>query len=275
MRTPSPSINVPWPSGAGAWPGPSRHRGESPRPGGGLRRPGALCGRRAPLSTCPGHLRAGAWAGPSQHRVESQHLAGVYGAQGRYADAEPLYQRALAICERVLGPDHPNTASSLHGLAHVYNAQGRYAEAEPLYQRALAICERCLEPDHPHTASSLHRLAGSTTSRGAMRRPGPSISVPWLSASRCLAGPSRYRDESQPSGRGLQRPGALCGGRAPLSACPGHLRARLGPDHPNVALILASYVTLLRNMHRDTEAADLKIVPQQSALGTAEYMRVA
>jgi hypothetical protein len=34
-------------------------------------------------------------------------LGDLYRAQGRYADAEPLYKRALAIFEKALGPDHP------------------------------------------------------------------------------------------------------------------------------------------------------------------------
>ena len=41
------------------------------------------------------------------------NLAWLYAAQGRYAKAEPLYKRALAIVEKALGPDHPNVAKSL------------------------------------------------------------------------------------------------------------------------------------------------------------------
>ena len=67
------------------------------------------------------------------------NLAGLYQAQGKYAEAEPLYQRALAIREKALGPEHPDVANSLNNLAVLYRAQGKYAEAEPLYQRALAI----------------------------------------------------------------------------------------------------------------------------------------
>ena len=59
--------------------------------------------------------------------------------QGRYEEAEPLYKRALEIRERVLGPDHPDTATSLNNLAILYDNQGRYEEAEPLYKRALEI----------------------------------------------------------------------------------------------------------------------------------------
>ena len=64
--------------------------------------------------------------------------AELYKEQGRYADAEPLYKRALAIRENALGPDHLDVAQSLNNLADLYSAQGRHADAEPLYKRALA-----------------------------------------------------------------------------------------------------------------------------------------
>jgi len=35
--------------------------------------------------------------------------AGLYQDQGKYEEAEPLYQRALAIYEQVLGATHPST----------------------------------------------------------------------------------------------------------------------------------------------------------------------
>ena len=65
----------------------------------------------------------------------------------------------MAICEKALGPDHHNTATTLNNLAELYKSQGKYDEAEPLYERALAICEKALGPDHPETAASLNNLA--------------------------------------------------------------------------------------------------------------------
>jgi tetratricopeptide (TPR) repeat protein len=62
-----------------------------------------------------------------------------------------LYQRALAIREQQLGPQHPNTATSLNNLAALYKNQGKDKQAEPLYQRALAIDEHALGPQHPDT----------------------------------------------------------------------------------------------------------------------------
>ena len=43
--------------------------------------------------------------------------------------ARPLYERALAIYEKSLGPDHPNTAFSLNNLAGLLQAQGDLAGA--------------------------------------------------------------------------------------------------------------------------------------------------
>src|SRR6516225_5410959 len=55
-------------------------------------------------------------------------LAVVYDDLGRYAEAEGLYQRALAIQEKVLGASHPDVAPTLHSLAGVYLEQSKYAE---------------------------------------------------------------------------------------------------------------------------------------------------
>ena len=40
------------------------------------------------------------------------NLAGLYQSMGRYAEAEPLCQRSLAIREKQLGRDHPDVAQA-------------------------------------------------------------------------------------------------------------------------------------------------------------------
>jgi tetratricopeptide (TPR) repeat protein len=68
-----------------------------------------------------------------------------------YAKAEPLYQEALQIRQRVLGPEHPDTATSLNSLAALYQEMKAYAKAEPLYQEALRIRQKVLGPENPDT----------------------------------------------------------------------------------------------------------------------------
>jgi tetratricopeptide (TPR) repeat protein len=59
--------------------------------------------------------------------------AGLYFYQrGQFWEAEPLWISALALCEQLLGPEHPDTLSSLNNLAILYDDQGKYEQAEPL-----------------------------------------------------------------------------------------------------------------------------------------------
>lgn len=43
------------------------------------------------------------------YATDLNNLAGLYESQGRYAEAEPLYQQALTIMLNALGAEHPNT----------------------------------------------------------------------------------------------------------------------------------------------------------------------
>jgi tetratricopeptide (TPR) repeat protein len=86
-------------------------------------------------------------------------LGGFLEGKARYAEAEPLMRRALAIDEQSLGPDHPDVAIDLNNLAQLLQATNRLAEAEPLMRRALAIDEQSLWPDHPNVAIHLNNLA--------------------------------------------------------------------------------------------------------------------
>ncbi len=67
------------------------------------------------------------------------NLAVLYYAQGKYAQAEPLYQRSLAIREKALGPEHPNVATVLENYAALLHKLNRHAEADKMEARAQAI----------------------------------------------------------------------------------------------------------------------------------------
>ncbi len=63
----------------------------------------------------------------------------LYEAQGKYAEAEPLYKRSLAIREKTLGSEHPQVATSLENYAALLRKTGRGGEAAKLEARAKAI----------------------------------------------------------------------------------------------------------------------------------------
>jgi CHAT domain-containing protein len=98
------------------------------------------------------------------------NLAVLYQEMGNYSQAEPLYQRALAIYEKMLGKEHPSVAQSLNNLAELYRNIGNYSQTEPLLQRALAIYEKVLGKEHPHVAASLNNLASLYWAKGDIAR---------------------------------------------------------------------------------------------------------
>jgi tetratricopeptide (TPR) repeat protein len=96
----------------------------------------------------------------------------LYG-QGKYDEAIPLAERALAIREKAFGPEHPKVAEALNNFGLLYRTKGDYARAEPLHQRALAISEKAQGPEHPDVAEALTKLAILYQTKGDYARVEP------------------------------------------------------------------------------------------------------
>ena len=79
---------------------------------------------------------------------------------GQYKFELVYAEHSVVIAYEVFGPDHPETATSLHELAALYWGQGRYREAEPLYVEALAIRRTAMPEGHPDIAMSFSYLGG-------------------------------------------------------------------------------------------------------------------
>src|SRR5262249_40416558 len=82
----------------------------------------------------------------------------AYYLLGRYAEAEPLYERALMIRENALGRNHRDVAISLNNLARIYARLRRYDDAEALHRRAIASEEKAAGAGR-ELAVSLNNLA--------------------------------------------------------------------------------------------------------------------
>ena len=67
------------------------------------------------------------------------NLAALYRDQGKYAEAEPLFKRALAIDEKALGPDHPTVATIAENLARTLRNLDRDSEAKVYEDQAAKI----------------------------------------------------------------------------------------------------------------------------------------
>ncbi|QNU68298.1 tetratricopeptide repeat protein [Ruminiclostridium herbifermentans] len=90
----------------------------------------------------------------------------IYHHQGEYSKALEWYNKDLAIFEKVLGKEHPDTATTYNNIAGVYEAQGEYGKAIEWYQKALYICEKVLGKEHPSTATTYNNIAGVYRAQG-------------------------------------------------------------------------------------------------------------
>src|SRR6476620_8405138 len=79
-----------------------------------------------------------------------------------YAKAEPLYQRAVKINDKALGPEHPGTAGCLYDLALLYAEMGDPKEALRLAAQARRVQEKNLSDIFSFT-SEQQRLAFQKT----------------------------------------------------------------------------------------------------------------
>jgi tetratricopeptide (TPR) repeat protein len=173
--------------------------------------------------------------------AEASYLASM-GAMAqlerRLDDAYDFHERALAIREQALGPDHPAVARSLTNLGVAATGQAEHDEARRFYERALAIQEKALGPDHPAVARSLSNLSGAQRTPDEARKfldralaieekalgpdhPDLSVTLSNLSA---VAEKQGKLDET----REFQERALAIDEKA------------FGPDHPNVAVSLAN-----------------------------------
>jgi tetratricopeptide (TPR) repeat protein len=87
--------------------------------------------------------------------VRGQRLIG----QGRFSDAGPLFQQALAVLERRVGHWHPETATLYHHLGALELAAGNWLRGERFAREALRIRLRTRGPRHPEVAADMVALA--------------------------------------------------------------------------------------------------------------------
>jgi tetratricopeptide (TPR) repeat protein len=70
-----------------------------------------------------------------------------------------MNRQTLALREKVLRREHPDTLTSMNNLAGVLNRQGKYKEAEAMHRQTLAISKKMLRPEHPFRLTSMSNLA--------------------------------------------------------------------------------------------------------------------
>jgi CHAT domain-containing protein/tetratricopeptide (TPR) repeat protein len=185
-------------------------------------------------------------------------LAMAKQGNGRYAEAEALFRRGLALREQAEGPDHPRTAESLRKLAWLLDYEGRYADAEPLARRALAIDEKVLGAEDLETADSLDYLASILNEEARYAEAEPMLR-------RALAIRQRLLPADHPRvGESLNDLGQLLGDTGRYAEAEPLIRQGLavyeaaqGSESPTSAVLLTHLAALVIRQGRYVEAEPL------------------
>jgi len=97
--------------------------------------------------------------GDKQGEVELLRNLGDFAAQAdEDRPAAEYYQRALALQESALGPDHPDLVPVLTALANLKLKDERYSDAAALEQRILNIERRAYGEHHENVLATLNKL---------------------------------------------------------------------------------------------------------------------
>jgi len=162
------------------------------------------------------------------------HLAAAVAASGDHAAALPLFERVLAEQEQIVGPAHPQVATTLTNLGLLHQRMGHFQESLVALGRALKIEEETAGPESHGVGVALNNLgatqgelaqydAASSTFRRAIAiwtRDGepPPLAYPLASLAQNLIAESHF-DES----------------RALAERALGIFRKSFGDDHPDLA----------------------------------------
>ena len=188
----------------------------------------------------------------------NNNLAVNLNSQGRYADADPFYRKALEIRLAVLGEGHLTTASSYNNVAVNLQDQGRYAEAEPLLGKALAIRQAALGENHPETARSYGNLAAVLSAQGRYAEAEPLLRKA-LAIRRAALGEEHpltaASDDSLAAN--LEDQGRLAAAEPLYRQALSVRRAALGERHPLTAASLNNLAYNLDSQGRLAEAEPL------------------
>lgn len=216
------------------------------------------CDRLLPHAlACWGLINSRGMAFAEAARLVNQAGCYLY-ERGEYGEAEPLFKYALAIRERVLGSQHPDTAQSLNNLAELYRIQRRYNEAEPLYRQALTIDEKELGLEHPDTAIDLNNLALLLDGQGKFAEADPLFRRALAICEKVLGSEHPDTAASLNNLAELYRAQGRHKEAEPLQRRALTIREEaLGPEHPHTATSLNNLAELLKSQGKPAEAEPL------------------
>ena len=183
-------------------------------------------------------------------------VANALTAQGRHAEADPIYRQVLGMYEVLYGPDDFHVAIVLSNLGNSLRRTGRAHQAEPLYVRAVAIAEGANDPV---------LLAQCLTNYGwylHVTKQGDRAEAPFrraLALALDIVGPDHpFTGVARANlGYALSDQGRWTEAETPFREGLAVYEAGVGPDSPDLLETLMGYAAVLDRLGRGEEAEGL------------------
>jgi serine/threonine-protein kinase len=154
---------------------------------------------------------------------------------GKYAEAIPLAEEALALRRELHGGEHTDVAVSLLNLATILQANGEFDRSEQLLRECLSMRRKLLGDAHPHVALTLNNLGLLLRTKGRLEE-SEQAQREALAIRRAAFG-----DDHLEVAASLNNLGTVLYVRGDRSGAAGHFeqalaiwRRKLGATHPNV-----------------------------------------
>ncbi|OQE11585.1 hypothetical protein PENVUL_c002G01829 [Penicillium vulpinum] len=191
--------------------------------------------------------------------------------QGAHNEAEVIFRRGLTGCEQALGPNHPDTLTSVNNLGTALKSQGKYLEAEVMYQRALAGREAALGPNHPGTLASVNDIGTALRSQGKYVE-AEAIHRRALEGRNAALGPNHPDTLTSVNNLGvaLEGQGKYVEAEAIYRRALAGREEALGSNHPDTLLSVNNVGIALRSQGKYTEAEAIHrqaLVGREALLG--------
>ncbi|KAI2885598.1 hypothetical protein CBS13152_7503 [Aspergillus niger] len=163
-----------------------------------------------------------------------QNVCGCLYSDGRWKEAEDLDMQVMESRKQVLGPEHPDTLTSMGNLASTYRNQGRWKEAEDLEVQELEICKQVLGSKHPDTLTSMANLASTYRNQGRWKE-AEDLDVQVMESRKQVLGPEHPDTLTSMANLAFtwKGQGKVKNSIALIKQCAELRRNLLGPDHPD------------------------------------------
>ena len=210
-------------------------------------------GYLGPLPTLAAHLRHVTDRARPRRDTTAASLCNQLGyylhERGDYPAARNYLQEALAIRRRLLGPEHPATATTLNNLGLLLQDMGNHDDAREYLEQALAVFRQVLGRHHPQIPISLNNLGFLLRAMGNYPAARNYLEQA-LAIQRRLLG-QQHLEVAQTLnnlGRLLHDMGDYPAARNDLQQALAIYQQRLGRHHPDTATVLNNLGALLQDV---------------------------